>query len=266
MADFEKILLAVAPHGKKEIREGFATAMRDCIDRAGLTTPLRLAHFIAQCAHESAGVSTTTEYASGRAYEGRKDLGNTTPGDGVRCKGRGLIQNTGAAAYRWLSALFGVDFYANPDKLAQFPWAALAAAAFWQKRGLNKWADADDIEGVTLRINGGYNGLASRKAYLVKAKHALSNLKGSLESAAAEETNKAVAKAHGAVATVIPGIIAPASVVNPSAATHAALGLAGEVALGAFGVALLGGAIWILIQSKRHADTASALSAAAKEV
>ena len=87
-----------------------------------------------------------------------------------------------------------------------------------------------------------------------------------LQATAAEHTSKAVSKAHAAVAAVIPGIIAPASVVNPSAATHAALGLAGEVALGAFGVALLGGAIWVLIQSKRHADTASALSAAAKEV
>ena len=55
----------------------------------GVNTPLRQAHFIAQCAHESAGLLTTVEYASGREYEGRAALGNTHPGDGVRYKGRG---------------------------------------------------------------------------------------------------------------------------------------------------------------------------------
>ncbi len=67
MTDFNKVLHAVAPHGATAIREGFAAALAAGVEHAELTTPLRLAHFIAQCAHESAGMATTTEYASGAA-------------------------------------------------------------------------------------------------------------------------------------------------------------------------------------------------------
>ena len=266
MPDFAKILLAVAPHGKASIRAGFAAAFPDCIDRADLVTTLRVAHFIAQCAHESAGLATTTEYASGREYEGRKDLGNVQKGDGPRFKGRGLIQLTGRANYARFGKALGVNLIETPALAAVFPEAALVAAEYWHERGLNKWADSDDIGGVTLRVNGGYNGLASRKAYLAKAKAALSDLKGALTSAATEEKNKAIAKVNGAVSAVIPGVVAPASVVNPSVETHAALGLGGEIALIALGAVLLVGAVWIFIQSKKHADAASALSNAAKEI
>jgi putative chitinase len=149
--------------------------MPRCIQIADLTTPLRQEHFLAQLAHESAGFRTTTEYASGKAYEGRKDLGNTQKGDGVRYKGRGLIQITGRSNYSTMSKALGVDFVKEPELAAEFPYAALTAALYWKNHNINKYADRDDIRGVTKVINGGNNGLADRMAYLVKAKKYVPN-------------------------------------------------------------------------------------------
>jgi putative chitinase len=256
--DFDKILLAVAPNSKAAIRQGVAVSMAQCIDYADLSTKLRLAMFLAQCAHESDGFSTTTEYASGKGYEGRKDLGNTTPGDGVRCKGRGIIQNTGAAAYRALSKVFGIDFYANPTKLAEFPWAALAAAWFWKSRSLNLSSDRGDIEAVTLRVNGGYNGLASRKAYYARALHALSDLKGALIAGAAAETQKAVVKAKVAVAPVTTAAGAAASL-HPAAQSHVP-----SIVIVALVAAAVGCVVALVVAINRHNRTAAALTAAAQ--
>lgn len=135
-------------------------------------TPLRKAHFIAQIAHESAGFATLVEYASGEAYEGRKDLGNTQPGDGVRYKGRGVIQLTGRSNYRQLGEYLGLGLEAQPD-LAALPWVAYQVAAhYWLDRNINGDADRDDLEAVTRKINGGTNGLKSRATLLAKAKRA----------------------------------------------------------------------------------------------
>ena len=135
-----------------------------------IDTPMRMAHWLAQIAHESAELRYTKELASGKAYEGRKDLGNTQKGDGVRYKGRGLIQITGRANYAAYAKFCGYDVVAKPELLEQPVGAVKSAMWYWQTRGLNAWSDKDDVLTITKRINGGLNGLASRKAYLARAK------------------------------------------------------------------------------------------------
>jgi putative chitinase len=135
-----------------------------------LDTPLRLAHFMAQVAHESGGFRYMEEIASGQAYEGRADLGNTQAGDGKRYKGRGPIQETGRANYRRDGQTLGIDFENHPEIVALPSIGLLVACLYWSRNGINALADADDVLAVTRKINGGTNGLDERKAYLVKAK------------------------------------------------------------------------------------------------
>lgn len=137
-------------------------------ERFGIDTPERIALFLAQLAHESGSLRYVTELASGEAYEGRKDLGNTQPGDGKRFKGRGLIQITGRTNYTNVGKDFGVNFTAVPETLATAPYAAQTAGWFWSRAGLNKYADGLDLKAVTRRINGGYNGYADRLAHWIR--------------------------------------------------------------------------------------------------
>jgi putative chitinase len=135
-----------------------------------LISSRRLAHFLAQLVHESGSFRYMEELASGAAYEGRADLGNTQPGDGVRYKGRGPIQITGRSNYRVFGRKIGVDIERHPE-IAAIPSIGLhLALEYWRNRDLNRWADADDIETITRKINGGLNGLADRKAQLAKIK------------------------------------------------------------------------------------------------
>jgi len=135
-----------------------------------LDTGLRLAHFMGQCAHESGGFRYMEEIASGQAYEGRKDLGNVVPGDGKRYKGRGPIQLTGRANYRAFGREVGIDFESHPEIVAFPSIGLMAAVRYWNSRNLNALADADDLIGITRKINGGTNGLEDRKAQTAKAK------------------------------------------------------------------------------------------------
>jgi putative chitinase len=145
------------------------TKMAEC----GIDTPLRQAHFLAQLAHESGQLVYTEEIASGEAYEGRLDLGNTQPGDGKRFKGRGLIQLTGRANYTRYGKSVGKDFTTDEaaQTIATDPSLAVDVSCwFWTERRLNAIADNDDVRAVTRVINGGYNGLTDRKAKLARAK------------------------------------------------------------------------------------------------
>lgn len=142
-----------------------------------INTPLRLSHFLAQTFHESGSLKYTEELASGAAYEGRKSLGNTHPGDGRRYKGRGLIMITGRAGY----ARYGKfnpesDAVNHPERLATLPYACDSAGWFWAYGAavnLNKPADKDDVRTVTRLINGGQNGLNDRRRKLRGAKEAI---------------------------------------------------------------------------------------------
>jgi len=167
---------------KKMSRTATARIVKGIVDNqqlirdGGIDTPLRMCHFMAQLAHESAHFRVTLEFASGRAYEGRADLGNTRTGDGPRYRGRGLIQTTGRTNYRLATKSIrkmvpgAPDFEADPVKLEEFPWALMSAISYWQRRNINRLADRDDVIAVTKRINGGTNGLNDRKRYLATAK------------------------------------------------------------------------------------------------
>lgn len=163
----------------------FADYINAACTQFNISTPIRQLCFLAQVGHESGGLFYTEELASGDAYEGRKSLGNTQPGDGRRFKGRGLIQITGRTNYGAVSAALGADFVKNPTLLGgknvnactndQLKYAALSAAWFWNSRNLNNLADLIDItkpidsgnnlenfKAITKKINGGYNGLNDR--------------------------------------------------------------------------------------------------------
>lgn len=140
---------------------------------AEINTPQRAAAFLAQLAHESMELRFFEELSSGAIYEGRKDLGNTQPGDGPRFKGRGPIQLTGRANYRAAGKALGVDLEGHPELAATRAVGFRVAAWYWRTHGLNTFADMDSASGfeiTTRRINGGLNGQAFRLAYYVAAR------------------------------------------------------------------------------------------------
>ncbi|MDD5297769.1 MAG: hypothetical protein PHU46_12720 [Rhodocyclaceae bacterium] len=157
-----------------------------------IDSPQEYAHFLAQACHESDHFRTLREYASGKAYEGRLDLGNKYPGDGVKYKGRGIFQTTGRSNYLQLGITEGHrDLFINsPELLEQPRYAVWSACQFWKTRGLNDIANHADtdilkkkykgavievspIEFISLAINGGYNGMDERKKYYAVARTVL---------------------------------------------------------------------------------------------
>lgn len=135
-----------------------------------INTSARENAFLAQVAHESGEFRYLKEIASGSAYEGRVDLGNTEQGDGIKYKGRGLIQITGRANYQLISNDFSVDFIGSPELLETPEYATRSAGWFWDRKKLNRLADIGDFVTITKRINGGTNGLIDREMYWNKAK------------------------------------------------------------------------------------------------
>lgn len=130
---------------------------------------LRESAFIATIIWESGSFKYTREIASGKAYEGRKDLGNIYKGDGERFRGRGLIMVTGRTNYEQVSKALNIDFVANPEILEQPEWAVRSACWWWNSRDLNAIADTGDFRKVTRIVNGGYTHLKEREFYYEKA-------------------------------------------------------------------------------------------------
>ena len=150
-----------------------------------MDSPARVAAFLAQITVESDHLwhqrehfhsKLGEEYASGAAYEGRHDLGNTEEGDGVRFKGHGLLQTTGRANHQRVSTALGHDFVAHPEDLSEPEWACKSAGYYWKTHGCNELADAGtdaSFLAITHKINGGTNGEAEREAAWARAKAAL---------------------------------------------------------------------------------------------
>lgn len=169
----------------------------------GVNTPLRVAHFLSQVFHESGNLRYCEEnlnysadgllktfpkyfrsraeavaYArkpekiANRVYGGRMGNGPEASGDGWRFRGRGLIGTTGRSNYQqYADSEFCVgDLMADPGLLAKAPGNVKSALFFWWKNNCNKWADADDCDGLSRRINGGTIGLANRKFLLRRFK------------------------------------------------------------------------------------------------
>lgn len=142
----------------------YAPWMNIYLPKYHIDTRLRVCAFLAQTAHESGMFRYSRELASGERYEGRRDLGNTQQGDGIRYKGRGLIQITGRANYAAFAAFSGVDVIKYPYLLEGAEMAVFSAVWFWTKNRLSELADGGEasFEKLTRKINGGTNGIEHR--------------------------------------------------------------------------------------------------------
>lgn len=175
---------------------------KSLLEKSGINSPLRLAHFMAQIDHESHlkpiqenlnyskegllktfpkyfnektvnGYARFPEAIANVVYANRMGNGDYNSKDGWKYRGRGFIQLTGKDNYRQFSNSSGIDALNNPDLLLEEPNAMIAAIWFWNKNNLNSLADKDDVVGITKRINGGINGLEDRKSLLLKYKKEL---------------------------------------------------------------------------------------------
>jgi len=169
-------LKAIMPRLSSSKANAYIGYLNSGMREAHITTCPRKAAFLAQLAHESAQLIYFEELASGAAYEGRRDLGNTHPGDGRRYKGRGPIQLTGRNNYRAAGKALGLPLEANPKMVATPAVGFRTSLWFWTSHGLSKYADSNTQSGfdtITRRINGGYNGKADRDQYWRKARKVL---------------------------------------------------------------------------------------------
>src|SRR5436309_707971 len=193
---------SLAPQAKPFYRDAFLNGANVLAHYGINDTPLRLAHFMAQVLHESGALTITEEslfYTHAErirdvwptrfhsvadaepytrnpeklanfVYGNRADIGNNQAGDGFRFIGRGLIQITGRDSYTRFGKKLGADLIADPKLAFSQQWCLPLAAEEWTEKGCNALADADNVKGVTKKINGGTIGLAERTAWLAKTK------------------------------------------------------------------------------------------------
>jgi len=203
--------LAAIAHVAPQARDNYLQAIRNggpLFEEHGITTGLRMAHFLAQAMAETGAFTVVRESMSysvprmleifgvhhhsarvtpaeapslahnehalaervyGAGNPGKAaELGNTEPGDGFRYRGNGVLQTTGRGAHRAMGHKFGLDFENNPDLLTAPEHALKPALQEWSDGNLNHFADNNDIRTITLRINGGLNGFEDRKAFFAR--------------------------------------------------------------------------------------------------
>ena len=142
----------------------------ECLNRFEINTIPRVRHFLSQVAHESGGLRWIVELASGDAYEGRKDLGNTKPGDGRRFKGVDPLQMTGRSNYQAFANYIGDQKVMEGWTYVSRNYLFLPSGFWWHNNKMNALIDRGaTVEQVTRRVNGGYNGLTDRRKYFEKA-------------------------------------------------------------------------------------------------
>ncbi|MFC0118951.1 glycoside hydrolase family 19 protein [Pseudoalteromonas xiamenensis] len=192
----------IVPTTSESVLHPFVDPLNNHLPGFSINTPLRIAHFLAQVAHESGGFrhrwenlnySATAltnlfakyfpnqvmaesyarqpEAIANRIYASRMGNGTEASGDGWRFRGRGLIQLTGRENYLRCGQWLGENLISEPERVAEdLNICVLSACWYWQSKRLNTFADEDDILHITRRINGGLHGLAERKVYLDRAK------------------------------------------------------------------------------------------------
>lgn len=173
-------LLEIMPNAKAKVDE-YIPYINEYAEKFKIDTPKRMAYFLAQVAHESNELRSVREIGT-REYFNKYDtgklkqiLGNVKAGDGYKYRGRGLIQITGRANYQAYqnSKVCRDDIMTEPELLEKPPVAVESAMWWWNAHGLNEKADKDLFLAITKTINGGTNGLESRKKFLARAKEAL---------------------------------------------------------------------------------------------
>jgi len=191
------------PNSNDKVVAALIRSLDSIGEKYGLSSGLRLAHFLAQTAHESGGFRVIEENLNYSAdgltkifpkyfkdknpqdyhrqpqkianlvYASRMGNGDTASGDGYKFRGRGLIQLTGRSNYTNFSKDMGIDIEEAVSYLATPEGAVESAAWFWNKNGINALADKDDVTAVTKKINGGTIGIEDRKKHTGEFKHLL---------------------------------------------------------------------------------------------
>ncbi len=195
--------IAQATGSSLENAEKFRPYLNKYMDKYGINTPERVLAFLAQIGTESGGLLWTREQGADsyfNRYEGRSDLGNIYVGDGLRFKGRGLIQLTGRANYQKMSEKIGKDIVSNPNLVEEPDLATEVSTIFWRDKvrdglSLNQWADKFNLTrpiqdtanwevhtNITKAINGGTNGIDDRANRLARGSQILEDIKKKVSS------------------------------------------------------------------------------------
>lgn len=198
-------ILAINSNMNKDMCKYYLDALNKVLPEYEINTPLRICHFLAQVIHESGHFKYKCEnlnysasalqsvfkkyfptkelaeqYArkpekiANRVYANRMGNGDEASGDGWLRRGRGLIQLTGTNNYKDCAKALNIDLINNPDLILSDPEICVKTACwFWSSKKINELADKDDIVGITKKINGGLNGIDSRRELLTRAKKTL---------------------------------------------------------------------------------------------